>query len=334
MRIEPLKDMLNGEKLRSVDVGARGGLQAHWRPFADLIAVDAFEPDAAACAAQQAKARPGETWHACALGGTSGRAKLHVLRKASSSSLFPPNPDYMRDYVHKGFGDLQKIVDVDLLSFADFLDRHRRPAPELVKLDVQGAELAILQSLRPEHWRNVLAIQTEIEFLDIYLGQPLFADVDRFLTQQGFFLFDLLPNRRYRVADAEEHYYLKKHLGIARNRRDLSARIVAGDALYFRPPSLLLKDFDRSRAMKMLLIFIIYRCLDEALWFIEAAAAAGHIAASEATALIAIVKQAAPRPSLRQRADGLGRVARKISKLLRLGRGRRAEYWLDRSWDY
>jgi hypothetical protein len=36
-------------------------------------------------------------------------------------------------------------------------------------------------------------VEVEVEFTPIYRGQPLFADVDRFLRGLGFLLFDLRP---------------------------------------------------------------------------------------------------------------------------------------------
>ena len=37
----------------------------------------------------------------------------------------------------------------------------------------------------------MLLIQAEVEFLEMYVGQPLFGDVDQFLRRQGFMLHKL-----------------------------------------------------------------------------------------------------------------------------------------------
>jgi hypothetical protein len=46
------------------------------------------------------------------------------------------------------------------------------------------------------------------------------------------------------------------------------------------------------------------------------------------------VQKQKPTPTLMQRNDWLGRVTRKLSKKLNIGRGRKIDYWLDRSWDF
>lgn len=326
--------LLGGNTLKCVDVGARGGVQRHWLPFAGIVSVDAIEPDPAACADQAGALRPNEHWFPVGLGARTGPGTLYVLNKPSGSSLYPPNPALMETYSGIGYGTLKKTVEVPLLTFSDFIRRHDRPLPNLVKLDTQGSELDILKSLEPEHWNDLLAIQTEAEIVPLYDGQPLLFDLHAFLSEKQFLLYDFLPVRHYRFKGDRDHHYLRKHLGIGRNRKDLSARLIAGDALYIRPPEEILRHGRPQEVTKLLLIFLLYRFLDEALWLSEQAEQAGIYTAAEAEALRATIREIAPRPTLRQRADWLGRLARKLAKRLGIGQARKADYWLERKWDF
>jgi FkbM family methyltransferase len=331
---EILRGRLAANPLHCIDVGARGGMQSHWRPYADLMRIDLFEPDAAACALQAAKAPANESWFPVALGGRTGTGRLHVLRKPSGSSLYPPNPELMLRFGPPSYGDLDKVIEVPLLTLSDFIDQHKRPLPNLIKLDVQGAELDIFKGTQPPHWRDLLAVQTEIEFAELYQGQPLFGDLDAFMRTQGFLLFDILPVRSYRFEGEKSHAYLRRHLNLVKNRRDISCRLIAGDAFYLRDPELVLAQGDVTAILKLFVILVLYRFLDEALWLAEAAAEAGHVSDKDAGALIALVQAAAPKPGLLQRADWLGKLARKLSRRTGIGHGRKADYWLDRSWDF
>jgi hypothetical protein len=62
----------------------------------------------------------------------------------------------------------------------------------MLKIDIQGGELMVFQNA-PERMSQALLIQTEVEFMPMYLGQPLFTDVDLFLRQRGFMLHRLEP---------------------------------------------------------------------------------------------------------------------------------------------
>jgi FkbM family methyltransferase len=329
-----LSRTLAADKLKCIDVGARGGVQRNWLPFKALMETECFEPDPVACEKEKAANRPGEHWYAFGLGAKTGPAKLYVVKKPSSSSLYPPNPVIMERYAPAQYGKLEKTVDIEVMSLSDCLDKFQRPNPNLIKLDIQGAELDVMRTMSDKHWSDLLALQTEVEFVEYYLGQPLFGEVDAFMKSKGFELFDVLADRRYRVKDGIENAFLKKYLNISRNRRDISCRLVAGDALYFRPAEEVLARGDRAWCFKYLLVLIVHRCLDEALWFIETMQERKLITAAEAPGLVATVQAQKPTPTLMQRADKLGTITRKLSKRFNIGRKRKIDYWLDRSWDF
>jgi len=325
---------LGADPLQCIDVGARGGPQNHWRRFAAVMQTDLFEPDAAACEAQAALKRPGESWFPVALGGHTGMGKLHVLKKPSGSSLYPPNGPMLDRFGPTSYGALDKVLDVPLMTLSDFIDKYRRPFPNLLKLDVQGAELDILKATRAEHWSDLLAVQAEVEFVEFYRGQPLFHDVDAHMRAQGFVMFDLLPVRSYRFDRDESHGLMRRHLNIMKNRTDISCRLIAGDAFYIRPVEEIVAAGDLRRALKLFTILLVYRFLDEALWLVEALQAKGALKAADAGELIELIRLSAPVPRWVQRNDALGRLARKVTKKLKIGRARKIDYWLDRSWDF
>lgn len=71
---------------------------------------------------------------------------------------------------------------------------------DYLKLDTQGTELECLMGasqLLSE--RRVGFVRTEVEFMELYRGQSLFAEVDQFLRSHGFVLLDLSFGAENRV---------------------------------------------------------------------------------------------------------------------------------------
>lgn len=58
---------------------------------------------------------------------------------------------------------------------------------DLIKIDVQGSELAVFKNASLA-LSSALLIQTKVEFVELYRGQPMFADVDSFLRASGSLL--------------------------------------------------------------------------------------------------------------------------------------------------
>ena len=63
-------------------------------------------------------------------------------------------------------------------------------SPEIVKLDIQGAELEALKGFG-ELLRSVICIEMEVSFMRAYQDQPLVGNLYDFMFDAGFGLFDL-----------------------------------------------------------------------------------------------------------------------------------------------
>ena len=157
------------------------------------------------------------------------------------------------------------------LSLSDFLTTYQRPAPMLMKLDTQGTELEILSSLAEGDLEELLCVEMEVEFLELYERQPTFGAVHASMQDKGFRLLDLRTHRSYRNAGDRPNHYLRKHLNTASGSSALSAELVAGDALYIREPGLQTPPLSKTALVRYLCILRMYRFYDLAFWLIEQA---------------------------------------------------------------
>lgn len=183
--VEAVRDRIG--PLTVVDVGAMiigDGSDVAYRALVEkgLARVIGFEPIAEECARLNAVARPGDLYLPYAVGDGTTRT-FHRCSTNMTSSLYRPN-----DALLERFSNLIELVRV-LETFP--IETHRLDdIPEVrgtdfMKLDVQGAELDVIRG-GAEVLRDVLVIETEVEFVPLYEGQPLFAEIDQALRAAGF----------------------------------------------------------------------------------------------------------------------------------------------------
>lgn len=143
-----------------------------------------FEPAPDALAELNRKKGPHETY----LPHAVGDGKTHTLHFCSSpgmTSLFKPNPAVL-DLLH-GFSEWARVVGTEEVVTRRLDDVPEVAGFDFLKIDVQGAELMVMQNAIAG-LKHAVCVQTEVEFAQLYIGQPLFSDVDQFLRQQGFML--------------------------------------------------------------------------------------------------------------------------------------------------
>ena len=174
------------------DVGVRWGFEPRWTalaPAATLIGFDADEEECAALARRHARF-PDVTFAPVALSDGAGTRTLHITRDAAGSSLLEPDANVLRR--RRGMRAMrpERTVELETDTLAAWAARSGVPGIDVLKLDVQGAELAVLRGAG-ELLDGVQALDLEVEFNPIYREQPLFGDIDVFLRAHGFVLWRL-----------------------------------------------------------------------------------------------------------------------------------------------
>lgn len=148
-----------------------------------------FEPDAEECRTLNAKNRRGHVYLAHAIGDGSRRT-LHRCATPACSSLFEPDEALAQNF-HNLAPKLQVTdrVEVETHRLDDIPET---AGAEFLKIDVQGGELLVLEGAR-DRLSDILVVHTEVEFLPLYKGQPLFGDIDAFLRRHGFLFHTMVP---------------------------------------------------------------------------------------------------------------------------------------------
>ena len=144
----------------------------------------AFEVDRALCAQLNARAPRGLTYHPVALGKTEEERDFYETQHPMCSSLYRPNEALMDLFQALRVAKLKKVSRLRTVSLDHFMKRASVGEVDFIKIDIQGAELEVFQG-GTAALEGVVAIITEVEFVPLYVDQPLFGDVSAFLTGRG-----------------------------------------------------------------------------------------------------------------------------------------------------
>jgi len=191
--LAPLKALIGADvRIKIVDVGANpiDGTP----PYADLLRsgiadLIGFDPNPDSLVRLNEKKSAAETYLPYAIG--DGRQHtLHICRAQGMTSLLTPNPAVLN--LFHGFPDWGTVMATETVNTVRLDDIKETAGLDLLKIDIQGAELMVFQNGQ-ERLRDALVIHTEVEFLQMYVDQPLFGDVDVFLRQHGFMFHRFYP---------------------------------------------------------------------------------------------------------------------------------------------
>ncbi|HZP40967.1 MAG TPA: FkbM family methyltransferase [Candidatus Binatia bacterium] len=223
-----------------VDVGANGGVARHWDVLGPAARHVAFEPDARECARPNAACRDARvTYYPYALAGQSGPRTFWVRGFGAGCSFFPCTDRralarFFPDEFVRTLADAERAVALDAVAFDEFAARERLPPPDFMKLDVEGAELEILEGAS-RALAGLLGACVEVHFDETLAPAAPFWAIDRFMQARGFRLFDLDVARYARRALPQP--YCRDHR--TPDGRPFPGPTVAGkpqlaDALYLR----------------------------------------------------------------------------------------------------
>jgi FkbM family methyltransferase len=122
--------------------------------------------------------------------GDGDEHTLHICEHPGMTSLLEPDP-LILGMLH-GYSDWGRVLRKERLTTVRLDDVPETEGVDFIKIDIQGGELMALSNA-PNRLAKAVAVHTEVEFLPMYVGQPLFSDLDIFLRGQGFVLHKFHP---------------------------------------------------------------------------------------------------------------------------------------------
>lgn len=185
-----------------------------------LARIIGFEPNQAECdKLQQIYAPPHQFYPAFV--GRGGAATFHETISFHTGSLYRPNPKVGETFTGL-MESMQPVAEhqVNTVALDELLGDE---VIDYIKIDVQGGELAVFEGAQ-KILQHVLVVHTEVEFVEMYAGQPLFSDVDQFMRKQGLSLVKFINMRSGPI----------RPLAFGGNVNNGGSQLLWSDALYMR----------------------------------------------------------------------------------------------------
>jgi FkbM family methyltransferase len=181
-----------GHALAMIDVGAHRGATAHRMlqcfPFARVWA---FEPSPALLPVlkENTKSLAGLRVVPAACGATTGTVEFHMTQDDYCSSMLAPSALGERYY-----GPAYKVTQttrVGVVRLDEWAQREGLTHVDVLKIDAQGAELDVLKGAVGLLRSSVTAVLSEAQLAQEYVGAATFSDIDMFLRDCGFEVYQL-----------------------------------------------------------------------------------------------------------------------------------------------
>jgi FkbM family methyltransferase len=193
---EPLKVMssiLSGCRVTGlIDAGASNGrLSVRMRENFPDATVYAFEPNPEyreileSLEKQDPKIKP----QYLALSDSKGQFDLNITASKGNTSLLKPSGNLHA--VDPEGSVVSRVEKVEVTTIDDWISENGGVEIQAYKFDIQGNELKALEGAKKNLSGPALAIYTEICFNPLYEQGAIFSDIDQYLRQYGFELFDI-----------------------------------------------------------------------------------------------------------------------------------------------
>lgn len=125
--------------------------------------------------------------------------ELYLTRSPHCSSTLHPVTEYAMEWAYGESFQVESKVKVPATTINKCLREHSVEQLNWLKIDSQGTDGRILESISPELMNSLMVIEAEPGFCDHYEDADDFGRINQFLLSQGFFLSDINLQKQERV---------------------------------------------------------------------------------------------------------------------------------------
>ncbi len=313
------KEIIGKQAFNFFDVGAANGLTPHLQQLDGFTNVFAFEPHPESADKLQYKYNKSKyvnMYHILPIGLSKygGDAILFMLNSPTGSSIFPINMKSPLVDLNDSYIFPIKELPIKTESLEMVIKDRTIDYCDMIKLDVQGAELDIVLGMGKDNLNNLLSIEMEVGFQSIYLGSPKPHDVEESLKPFGFELFDMNLVKHFAAKNGRPNFYVDL-LNQSPLHGTVNGKLIECDMLFIKSPELVLAKNDINLIRRYIAVLCVYNLYTHAMQIADDACTKGIINSAQKELFFKNVKKwsANNRPFLKSRLfEGVNNLSDKL----------------------
>jgi FkbM family methyltransferase len=127
-----------------------------------------------------------------AVGSENSKKQINIANRITSSSLFPLSVDPDSNVFNEKNLGQNRVENIEVVRLDDFLTKIPGDIG-IIKIDVQGYEMNVLKGAEASLERAKI-ILLEANNHDGYVGSPRYFEIDSYLREHHFTLYDIFPS--------------------------------------------------------------------------------------------------------------------------------------------
>lgn len=116
---------------------------------------------------------------------------FYLTKSPYCSSTLKPDSKSLSHFLFSDLFIVERETRVNAITLNSVIEHLSLTHIDWLKIDTQGTDLRIFNSLKPNVRSRVLAVDIEPGLIDAYSGEDLFIDAHKDLTQNGFWLSNM-----------------------------------------------------------------------------------------------------------------------------------------------
>lgn len=174
-----------------LDIGCSGSLSDKWSELFPWLSYTGFDPNAEECDRlnSQPHSYKSARYLPYAIAGEQGTQTMYLTESIYCYSLLHPNYKWLKRFSFFNLFKETGTASVNCTTLNALASVQNLKA-DIIKIDTQGLELPILKS-GDGVLNNTFCVEVETGFVENYIGETTYAQIDEFMRSKGFLMFDM-----------------------------------------------------------------------------------------------------------------------------------------------